>query len=75
MDWAPYFPAFVDQSESNDPSKPKPLTQDIEVVDIGCGFGGLLVALAPLMPETLMLGESFDSEKMASCLRTLQQVY
>ncbi|CAH0056435.1 unnamed protein product [Clonostachys solani] len=56
MDWAPYFPAFVDQSESNDPSKPKPLTKDIEVVDIGCGFGGLLVALAPLMPETLMLG-------------------
>ena len=31
------------------------------MVDIGCGFGGLLVALAPLMPETLMLGECRDS--------------
>ncbi|GJJ08616.1 hypothetical protein Clacol_002835 [Clathrus columnatus] len=27
-----------------------------EFVDIGCGFGGLLVALAPLFPETLILG-------------------
>lgn len=28
-----------------------------EFADIGCGFGGLLVALAPLFPNTLMLGE------------------
>ncbi|KAH8117748.1 tRNA-methyltransferase [Phellopilus nigrolimitatus] len=27
-----------------------------EFVDIGCGFGGLLVALAPLFPDTLVLG-------------------
>lgn len=33
-----------------------PLTKDVEVADIGCGFGGLLVALAPLMPDTLMIG-------------------
>lgn len=38
------------------PSMPKRLRQDIEVADIGCGFGGLLMALAPAMPETLILG-------------------
>ncbi len=32
--------------------------KEVEIADIGCGFGGLLVALAPLMPDTLMIGES-----------------
>ncbi|KAH6913254.1 putative methyltransferase [Coprinopsis sp. MPI-PUGE-AT-0042] len=27
-----------------------------EFADVGCGFGGLLIALAPLFPDTLMLG-------------------
>lgn len=34
----------------------KQLTKNVEVADIGCGFGGLLVALAPVMPNTLLLG-------------------
>lgn len=56
MDWSPYYPAFVDE-EASGSARPPRLRRDVEVVDIGCGFGGLLVALAPLMPETLMLGE------------------
>jgi len=28
----------------------------VEVADIGCGFGGLLFALAPMMPHTIILG-------------------
>lgn len=28
-----------------------------EFLDVGCGFGGLLVALAPLFPDTLILGK------------------
>ncbi|KAA1075549.1 tRNA (guanine-N(7)-)-methyltransferase (tRNA(m7G46)-methyltransferase) [Puccinia graminis f. sp. tritici] len=28
----------------------------VEFADVGCGFGGLLVAMAPLFPEKLMLG-------------------
>jgi hypothetical protein len=36
------------------------LTKDVEVADIGCGFGGLLVALAPKLPNTLMLGSSLS---------------
>jgi len=27
-----------------------------EFADVGCGFGGLLIALAPLYPDTIMLG-------------------
>lgn len=28
----------------------------VEIADIGCAFGGMLVALAPLFPSTLMVG-------------------
>ncbi|QRV75456.1 tRNA (guanine-N(7))-methyltransferase [Ceratobasidium sp. AG-Ba] len=43
MDWSAHYP--------NLPNRP------VEFADIGCGFGGLLIALAPLYPETLMLGK------------------
>ncbi|KAG6007482.1 tRNA (guanine-N(7)-)-methyltransferase (tRNA(m7G46)-methyltransferase) [Claviceps maximensis] len=56
MDWSSYYPAYVVDSSSADSSSPAHLTKDVEIVDIGCGFGGLLVALAPIYPETLMLG-------------------
>ncbi|KAI0204601.1 putative methyltransferase-domain-containing protein [Astrocystis sublimbata] len=68
MDWSPYFPAYVaDSSSSVVSQKPESsagshelpknkLTKEVEVVDIGCGFGGLLVALAPALPDTLLLG-------------------
>ncbi|PHH51124.1 tRNA (guanine-N(7)-)-methyltransferase [Ceratocystis fimbriata CBS 114723] len=60
MDWSVYYPDFVAEGANvgdvNDLGLPKPITKKVEVVDIGCGFGGLLVSLAPLLPETLMLG-------------------
>lgn len=57
MDWTPYFPAFVDPDTSKlNLGGARKLLKDVEVVDIGCGYGGLLVGLAPLLPETLMLG-------------------
>ncbi|KAK1463800.1 hypothetical protein CCUS01_08214 [Colletotrichum cuscutae] len=70
MNWTQYYPAFaandetpftdptVTESMTLDASKPKTrsLTKDVEVVDIGCGFGGLTVALSPILPETLILG-------------------
>ncbi|KAH6678303.1 hypothetical protein B0J14DRAFT_650524 [Halenospora varia] len=46
-------------TQDNKDSKPEviqQLTKEVEVADIGCGFGGLLVALAPKMPNTLLLG-------------------
>ncbi|KAL2262730.1 hypothetical protein VTK26DRAFT_268 [Humicola hyalothermophila] len=71
MDWSTLYPDYVvdePQGQQQTPSpetllnqslapvKPKRLKQDVEVADIGCGFGGLLVALAPMMPDTLVLG-------------------
>ncbi|KAH0833148.1 putative methyltransferase-domain-containing protein [Lanmaoa asiatica] len=44
IDWSEHYPAF-----STTGKRP-------EFVDIGCGFGGLLVTLSPLFPDTLMLG-------------------
>jgi tRNA (guanine-N7-)-methyltransferase len=32
------------------------VAKQVEVADIGCGFGGLLFALAPKMPDTLIMG-------------------
>lgn len=72
MDWSPYYPAFVvpqnlEQISSSSTAisdartgNNKQLVQDVEVADIGCGFGGLLVALAPKLPDKLLLGMTID---------------
>lgn len=61
MDWSEYYPDFVAEGSSvgdvDALGLPKPIQKKVEVVDIGCGFGGLLVSLAPLLPDTLMLGK------------------
>ncbi|KAL6718009.1 tRNA (guanine-N(7)-)-methyltransferase (tRNA(m7G46)-methyltransferase) [Lecanora helva] len=58
MDWSPYFPAFTDRDATKNvqEGQPKPLIKPVTVADIGCGFGGLLVALAPMLPNELILG-------------------
>ncbi|RYP93339.1 hypothetical protein DL770_000528 [Monosporascus sp. CRB-9-2] len=69
MDWSALFPSFVADTEAagstpetaeatETATKPsvKRLVKDVEVADIGCGFGGLLVALAPTLPDTLLVG-------------------
>ncbi|KAL4874343.1 hypothetical protein BJY04DRAFT_226144 [Aspergillus karnatakaensis] len=57
MDWSAHYPAYVnpDTTQTNAAGARK-LLKDVEVVDIGCGFGGLLVGLAPVLPDTLMVG-------------------
>lgn len=45
MDWDVHYPAFAGSEKTP------------EFADVGCGFGGLLIALAPLFPDTLMLGK------------------
>lgn len=32
------------------------MTKQVEIADIGCGFGGLLFALSPRLPDELILG-------------------
>ena len=36
--------------------KVKESDKKVEVVDIGCGYGGLLIKLAEILPDTLSLG-------------------
>ena len=67
MDWSQHYPAYVATTEEGQSSSeqnqaltatsafPK-MSQQVEVADIGCGFGGLLFALAPKLPNTLLLG-------------------
>lgn len=69
MDWSTHFPAFVDADPAQtNLAGARKLVKDVEVVDIGCGFGGLLVGLAPVLPDTLMVGE-FDLDSFCSLLR------
>ncbi|KAK8216187.1 putative methyltransferase-domain-containing protein [Phyllosticta capitalensis] len=70
MDWASLYPAYaVEKQPQVQPQQPeseeageearagdKRISKDVEIADIGCGFGGLLFALAPKLPETLLLG-------------------
>lgn len=52
MDWSTHFPAFdTTPIEAQLHALPK-----VEIADIGCGFGGLLVALSPLCPDSLIIG-------------------
>jgi len=44
IDWDTLYPAFKGSGKVP------------EFADIGCGFGGLLIALAPLFPDIMMLG-------------------
>lgn len=65
MDWSLHYPAYIKEAKKNTNGsldsavaaiKSPSMSQHVEVADIGCGFGGLLFALAPKMPNTLLLG-------------------
>ena len=66
MDWSVHYPAFVDRAQEEQKAQPQALTQDITIADIGCGFGGLLVALSPLLPKELILGMAFRQTTICS---------
>ncbi|KAJ2846621.1 tRNA (guanine-N(7)-)-methyltransferase (tRNA(m7G46)-methyltransferase) [Coemansia erecta] len=48
--------AEADAGADQQPQAGKEGMAKVEFADIGCGYGGLLVALAPLFPNTLMVG-------------------
>ena len=68
MDWASLYPSYAvegkkptetgshDMKADDGSTEVKALTKNVEIADIGCGFGGLLFALAPKFPDTLILG-------------------
>jgi tRNA (guanine-N7-)-methyltransferase len=54
--------------EEHFPSSSQPDGEGVEILDIGCGFGGLLVSLAPLFSDTSILGK-------CQCMPTIIEVY
>lgn len=53
MNWHPFYPKYFDENgKSIDMEKVK----KVEIVDVGCGYGGMLTALSPLFPDSLILG-------------------
>eukprot|EP00118_Oscarella_pearsei_P008406 m.43078 g.43078 ORF g.43078 m.43078 type:complete len:253 (+) comp33409_c0_seq1:61-819(+) len=59
MDWPKLFPAFfhgLQEADSADPPSKRVKPPLIEFADVGCGYGGLLVELSSLFPDTLMVG-------------------
>ncbi|XP_065674352.1 tRNA (guanine-N(7)-)-methyltransferase [Hydra vulgaris] len=51
MNWHPFYPNYFtpDGSSCNNLEK-------VEIVDIGCGYGGMLITLSPLFTKSLILG-------------------
>jgi hypothetical protein len=45
------------ETEEPKAARVRKLTKQVEVADIGCGFGGLLFSLSPVLPDTLILGK------------------
>lgn len=55
VDYSQHFPRFF-PLEGKDVEKITLSSSKIKFADIGCGFGGLLVNLSTLFPDTLMIG-------------------
>lgn len=58
MDWHEYFPQYFKplQDDQHSETTDTVSVKRVEFADIGCGYGGLLVDLSPMFPDTLMLG-------------------
>ncbi|KAL2494140.1 tRNA (guanine-N(7)-)-methyltransferase [Forsythia ovata] len=50
VDYSVHYPQLFPSPDKFDGSK------RIEFADVGCGFGGLLISLSTMFPETLMIG-------------------
>lgn len=48
MDWSKYYPELVKCKEDK--------SYAVEFADIGCGYGGLLITLSSMFPNSLMVG-------------------
>lgn len=53
MDWSEMYPAYFSKpSEGSEINN----TKRVEFADVGCGYGGLLVTLSTMFPDSLMVG-------------------
>eukprot|EP01026_Neomeris_dumetosa_P060864 TRINITY_DN5742_c0_g1_i1.p1 TRINITY_DN5742_c0_g1~~TRINITY_DN5742_c0_g1_i1.p1 ORF type:complete len:257 (+),score=22.07 TRINITY_DN5742_c0_g1_i1:94-864(+) len=52
VDWNEHYPLYFPKHQQQQQNH----KQYVEIVDIGCGFGGFLIKLATLFPDKLILG-------------------
>ena len=52
-----------------------PAEPAVRFLDVGCGFGGLLVRLSPLFPDTLMLGMELRDKACPAAARLAVHFY
>ncbi|CAN6198171.1 unnamed protein product [Urochloa humidicola] len=55
FDLSQHYPRYYPADKGSGEEEPTPPPR-IRFADVGCGFGGLLVGLSPLFPDTLMIG-------------------
>ncbi|KAI3636568.1 hypothetical protein MIR68_005397 [Amoeboaphelidium protococcarum] len=53
MDWEEHYPNYMSASDAEQSSSN---TKRVQYLDIGCGFGGLLIGLSLQCPDKLILG-------------------
>ncbi|KAI8463324.1 MAG: putative methyltransferase-domain-containing protein [Monoraphidium minutum] len=71
MDWSEHFPERVKkgaEASTSGSGGGGGGDQVVRFADIGCGFGGLLIKLSPLYPDTLMVGMELR-DKVAEYVR------
>lgn len=56
MDWSMLYPRYFSSEDKNDGCNNDTVKKLVEFVDVGCGYGGLLVTLSPMFPDNLILG-------------------
>ena len=56
MTWEEHYPCLKQRNAAEDVPNVKRSKRVVEFVDVGCGYGGLLVELSTMFPETLMIG-------------------
>ncbi|KAI9722783.1 MAG: tRNA (guanine-N(7)-)-methyltransferase [Chrysothrix sp. TS-e1954] len=77
MDWTEHYPAFLKPTTTSSDTA-QALKSRVEVTDIGCGYGGLLFALAGRLPQTLILGleiRTSVTDFVANKIRAMRQQY
>ena len=60
MDWSSHYPEYFTSKSDNKQAltiNQLSIQKKVEFADLGCGYGGLLVALSTLFPDTLVLGK------------------
>ena len=83
MDWSPYYPTYFARARglpepidiATDPNEDLRVEavgfKDagiVDIVDIGCGFGGLLVELGPKLPNSVILGmQIYETPQVRMC--------